>query len=102
MAHLTFPVRFSRAASAPVRARDRLLDATAAVCIIAGAALFLVARRTLTGIAAGSVALPSGAVTHVAFTDSVVLRSRVGLWLLVVGAILALASALSHRFAKRA
>jgi hypothetical protein len=57
------------------------------------------ARRTLSTIAEGGITLPAGsAISNVAFTDSVVLRSRIGLWLVVVGATLAVASAISHRF----
>jgi len=72
------------------------------VCIISGVALFLFARHTLTHIAMGGLAQPTGGLTHVAFTDSVVLRTRVGLWLVVVGATLAVASAISHRFRRSA
>jgi len=84
-----------------VRPRDRFLDALAAVCIISGVALFLFARRTLTHIAMGGLTLPGG-LTHVAYTDSVALRARVGLWLVVVGATVAFASAISHRFRRSA
>jgi hypothetical protein len=72
------------------------------VCIISGVALFLFARRTLTHIATGGLRLPASGLTHVAYTDSVVLRTRIGLWLVVVGAILAVASAISHRFRRSA
>ena len=74
----------------------------ATVLILAGAALFLLARRTLTHIATGGLALPLGGLTNVAYTDSVVLRTRVGLWLVIVGAMLALVSAISHRFQRSA
>jgi hypothetical protein len=84
-----------------VRPRDRFLDALAAVCIISGVALFLFARRTLTHIAMGGLTLPGG-LTHVAYTDSVALRARVGLWLVVVGATVGFASAISHRFRRSA
>lgn len=87
----------------PVRPRDRLLNMVAGVCIVSGTALFFLARRTLSTIASGGMSIPAGSgMTHVAFTDSVVLRSRVGLWLVVVGTILAVAAAISHRFARRA
>jgi len=85
-----------------VRPRDRFVDVLAAVCIISGVALFLFARRTLTHIATGGLTLPGGGLTHVAYTDSVALRARVGLWLVVVGATLAVASAISHRFRRSA
>jgi hypothetical protein len=84
-----------------VRPRDRFLDVLAAGCIISGVTLFLFARHTLTHIATGGLTLPGG-LTHVAYTDSVVLRTRVGLWLVVVGATLAVASAISHRFRRSA
>jgi hypothetical protein len=38
----------------------------------------------------------------VQYTDAIVLRSRIGIWLVVVGALLAVAAAISHRFQKRA
>ncbi|HJU75521.1 MAG TPA: hypothetical protein VJ717_17385 [Gemmatimonadaceae bacterium] len=87
----------------PVRPRDRLLNVVASICILSGAGLFFLARRALSEIAEGELALSSeSALTNVAFTDSVVLRSRVGLWLVVVGAILAVAAAISHRFRRSA
>lgn len=101
LAHVAFPA-FTHPEGKTVRARDRALDVAAAVCIIAGSALFLLARRTLTQIASGGLALPGGGLTHVAYTDSVVLRTRIGLWLVVVGATLAVASAISHRFRRSA
>lgn len=103
LAHVAFAARFSQPVAQPVRPRDRFLDIVAAVCIVAGVALFLFARRTLTHIATGGLTLPSGGgLTHVAYTDSVVLRMRIGLWLVVVGVILAVASAISHRFRRSA
>jgi hypothetical protein len=79
--------------------RDRVLNLIAGACIVSGAGLFLFARRTLSTIAEGAITLPAGsAISNVAYTDSVVLRSRIGLWLVVVGATLAVASAISHRF----
>jgi hypothetical protein len=100
--HVAFPARLAPSASKQVRLRDRLLDVVAALCIIGGATMFLLARRTLTAIAAGEIKLPLGPVSNVAFADSVVLRSRIGIWLVVVGALLAVASAISHRFRKGA
>jgi hypothetical protein len=83
--------------------RDRALNVIASACIIAGAALFLLARRTLTTIGAGGLVLPAGSsLSNVAYVDSVILRSRIGLWLVVVGATLAVASAISHRFRSNA
>ena len=100
MAHVAFAA-FTHPVAETVRPRDRFLDVLAAVCITAGAALFLFARRTLTHIATGGLTLPGG-LTHVAYTDSVAMRARVGLWLVVVGATLAVASAISHRFRRSA
>ena len=100
--HVASAAPLAPRASKPVRLRDRLLDLVAALCIITGATMFLFARRTLTTIAAGELKLPLGPVSNVALTDSVVLRSRIGLWLVVVGALLAVASAISHRFRKPA
>lgn len=101
MAHVAFAAS-TPAVAKTVRPRDRFLDALAGVCIISGVALFLFARRTLTHIATGGLTLPASGLTHVAYTDSVVLRTRVGLWLVVVGATLAVASAISHRFRRSA
>ncbi len=103
MAHVASAARFTLAASKQVRLRDRMLDLVAAACIVGGATMFLLARRTLSIIGGGGLVLPYGSpVTNVAFADSVVLRSRVGIWLVVVGAILAVATAMSHRFRKGA
>jgi hypothetical protein len=101
LAHVAFAA-FTHPVAETVRPRDRFLDVLAAVCIISGVALFLFARRTLTHIATGGLTLPGGGLTHVAYTDSVALRARVGLWLVVVGATLAVASAISHRFRRSA
>ena len=100
MAHVAFALTHPVAET--VRPRDRFLDVLAAVCIISGVALFLFARRTLTHIGSGGLTLPGNSLSHVAYTDSVVLRTRFGLWLVVVGAILAVASAISHRFRRSA
>ena len=103
LAHVAFAARLTQSAAEPVRPRDRLMNIIAGVCIVAGGMLFLLARRTLTTIAAGGLALPPGnIVSNVAYTDSIVLRTRIGLWLVVVGAILAVASAISHQFRARA
>ncbi|MEW5915362.1 MAG: hypothetical protein AB1762_03110 [Gemmatimonadota bacterium] len=98
MTHVASAARMTPAATQSVRVRDRVLNLIASACIVSGAGLFLFARRTLTTIADGSMTLPAGAISSVAYTDSVVLRSRIGLWLVIVGAILAVASAISHRF----
>ena len=101
--HVASAAHFAPTAPKQVRLRDRLLDFVAALCIIGGATMFLLARRTLTVIGDGGLVFPYGSpVTNVAFTDSVVLRSRFGIWLVVVGALLAVASAISHRFRKGA
>jgi hypothetical protein len=103
LAHVAFATRITPTVSHPVRSRDRLLNAIAAACIVAGAVLFLLARRTLSQIATGALTLPAASgMTWVQFTDAVVLRSRIGIWLVVVGAILAVAAAISHLFQKRA
>jgi hypothetical protein len=103
MAHVASAVRLAQAASHEVRPRDRIVDIVAGVCIVSGTALFLLARRTLHAIAAGELNLPAGsALSNVAYTDSVILRSRIGLWLVVAGATLAIAAAISHRFRRSA
>lgn len=98
MTHVASAARLTPAAIQSVRVRDRVLNLIAGACIVSGAGLFLFARRTLTTIAEGAITLPAGALSNVAYTDSVVLRSRIGLWLVVAGATLAVASAISHRF----
>jgi hypothetical protein len=103
MTHAAPALRVEQSASKAVRPRDRMLNAIAGICIVSGAALFLLARRTLTKIAEGGMALPAGsALSNVAYADSIVLRSRVGLWLVVVGATLAVAAAISHQFRRNA
>jgi len=103
MAHVASTVRLAQSASNQVRPRERMLNVIAGLCIVSGAALFLLARRTLNMIAAGEITLPVGSfVSNVAYTDSIVLRSRIGLWLVVVGATLAVAAAISHRFRRSA
>jgi hypothetical protein len=103
VAHVASAPSFTPAATKRVRLRDRMLDIVAAACIIGGSTMFLLARRTLTTIGDGGLVLPYGSpVTNVAFTDSVVLRTRFGIWLVVVGALIAVASAISHRFRKGA
>ncbi|MGH7711556.1 MAG: hypothetical protein ACREOG_09730 [Gemmatimonadaceae bacterium] len=102
MAHVVEAASFAQAAQ-QVRPRDRILNVIAGICIVAGAVLFMLARRTLTAIGEGALTLSAGsAITNVAYTESVVLRSRIGLWLVVVGATLAVASAISHRFRRGA
>ena len=100
--HVATASPLAATASKQVRLRDRLLDLVAAICIGVGVTMFLLARRTLNTIAAGDLVLPLGPVSNVARTDSVVLQSRIGIWLVVVGALLAVASAISHRFRKGA
>ncbi|MGQ0640136.1 MAG: hypothetical protein ACT4P6_05090 [Gemmatimonadaceae bacterium] len=103
MSHVASAARMPQPASHQVRPRDRMLNVIAGICIVSGAALFLLARRTLNTIAAGELTLPFGsALSNVAYVDSVVLRSRIGLWLVVVGATLAVAAAISHRFRRSA
>ena len=102
MTHVASAAPLAPTVSTQVRLRDRLLDVVAAVCIVVGVTMFLLARRTLDTIAAGDMVLPLGPLSNVALTDSVVLRSRIGIWLVVVGALFAVASAISHRFRKRA
>ena len=103
MENVASAVRMAQTSSQQVRPRDRMLNIIAGICIVSGAALFLLARRTLNSIASGDLTLPLGsALSNVAYTESVVLRSRIGLWLVVVGATVAVAAAISHRFRRSA
>jgi len=80
-----------------VRSLDRAFDVTAAVMIATGATLFFIAKRTFGAIAVGTYRMQEG-LTHVAQTEIVDARSRLGAILIGVGLVVAAASALRHFF----
>ncbi|MCC6772413.1 MAG: hypothetical protein IT360_14560 [Gemmatimonadaceae bacterium] len=84
-----------------VRARDRAIDAAAAVLLTGGIALFAVGRRALTAIAEGNYPAPFGE-TWVARADFHTAQTRWGALLVAVGVGVALVSAIRHAYHRRA
>ena len=83
-----------------VRFRERVVDALAAACMVAGTGLFLLARQSLTSLANGTYLLPVG-TTYVSRADFHSAQSTFGLWLAAAGLALAIGAAMSHSRARR-
>jgi hypothetical protein len=78
-----------------VRPIDRAFDAAAAVLIVSGTVLFLIARRTFGAIAEGSHRMQEG-ISHLSQTELVDSRSRLGALLVCAGIVLAFTAAVRH------
>jgi len=88
-------------AAAPVRRADRAFDAVAALCLAGGVALFVLGRRALASLAAGTYPAPVGE-TWVARADLHAAQTQWGGGLVVIGVALALVSAMRHVIHRRA
>jgi len=75
---------------------DRIFDAAALVMTLGGIGIFAFARHALTGIGNGTRAMPQG-ISAVAVTDFHVAQSRMGLWIVAVGVLAGLVSAVRYR-----
>ena len=73
-----------------------MIDAAALFMVLGGIALFAFARNALTGIGAGTRAMPQG-VSAVAVTDFHVAQSRMGLFIVAVGVLVGVVAAVRHR-----
>jgi uncharacterized membrane protein YidH (DUF202 family) len=82
-----------------VRRSDRLWDAAAVILVLAGVALFFVARQALGDLGAGTYQVPKG-VSAVARTDLHVTQTRLALWLVAVGMVLGAVAALRHHISR--
>ncbi len=83
-----------------VRVADRVWDAVALVFVVAGIALFAVARRALGAMAAGLIKLPKGA-SYVAQTDWHVAQIRMAVWLMATGLLIGVVAAARHKLRGR-
>jgi hypothetical protein len=95
------PASPSLSAAAPVRRTDRAFDAAAALCLAGGVALFVLGRRALSSLAAGTYPAPIGE-TWVARADLHAAQTQWGGGLVAIGVALALVSAVRHTLHKRA
>jgi len=78
-----------------VRYADRIVDAIAALLLLAGVSLFAVGRQALTAIADGSYAAPEG-TTWVARADLHTAQTQWGMGLIAAGVAVAVVAALRH------
>lgn len=78
------------------RTTDRILDFVALAVVAGGIGTFALARRALNSIGEGTYVMPPG-VSAVAQTDIHVAQSRLGLVIVLVGALLGVAAAVRHR-----
>lgn len=85
-----------------VHSSDRLWDALAALIILAGTTLFLLARNGLASIAAGTHTLPPGVTSLVQRADYFSAQSTLGLAMIGVGLAVGVASSIRHTMRRRA
>ena len=84
-----------------VHSADRLWDALAALLILAGTTLFLLARSGLSSIAAGTHSLPDGTTSWVQRADYFSAQSTLGIAIIVAGVAVGAWAALRHMMRKR-
>lgn len=81
----------------PVTPVDRGIDVVVALLLLAGVTLFVVGRRALAALAAGTYGAPAEGVTWVSRAELHDLQTQWGRWLVAAGLAAALYSALRHR-----
>jgi len=84
-----------------VHSADRLWDALAALLILAGTTLFLLARSGLASIADGTHKLPDGVQSWVQRADYFSAQSTLGIAIICAGVGVGLWAALRHMMRKR-
>ena len=85
-----------------VHSADRLWDALAALLILAGTTLFLLARNGLASIAAGTDKLPDGMTSWVQRADYFSAQSTLGIAIIVTGVGVGVWAAVRHTIRRRA
>jgi hypothetical protein len=85
-----------------VHSADRLWDALAALLILAGTTLFLLARSGLASIAAGTHKLPDGTTSWVQRADYFSAQSTLGMAIIVAGVGVGVWAMLRHTMRRRA
>jgi len=83
-----------------VHLSDRLLDMAALALVVGGVALFTFARRALSALAGGTFEIADGAA-QVVRTDLHVAQTRLAMWLIVIGVVIAIMAAIRHRLRRR-
>jgi hypothetical protein len=84
-----------------VHSADRLWDALAALLILAGTTLFLLARNGLASIAAGTQTLPEGVTSWVQRADYFSAQSTLGMAIIVAGIGVGVWAAVRHTMRTR-
>ena len=84
-----------------VHSADRLWDALAALLILAGTTLFLLARNGLASIAAGTHELPDGVTSWVQRADYFSAQSSLGLAIIGAGVVVGVWAAARHMMRNR-
>lgn len=85
-----------------VHAAERLWDALAALLIVAGTTLFLMARNGLASLARGTGTLPTGMRSYVQRADYFSAQSSLGLTLIGIGVAVGVAASIRHTLRRRA
>ena len=85
-----------------VHPAERLWDALAALLIVAGTTLFLLARNGLASIANGTGTLPAGMHSYVQRADYLSAQSSLGLGLIGIGVAVGVAASIRHTLRRRA
>lgn len=80
-----------------VHSADRLWDALAALLILAGTTLFLLARNGLASIAAGTDKLPDGMTSWVQRADYFSAQSTLGIAIIIAGVGVGVWAAVRHK-----
>ena len=84
-----------------VHPAERLWDALAALLIVAGTTLFLLARNGLTSLANGTGALPAGVRSYVQRADYFSAQSSLGLALIGIGVAVGVGASIRHTLRRR-
>lgn len=82
------------------RSLDRTFDLVAAIFLVGGVALFAIGRQALAALAAGTYYVAKGG-TYVARAEYHDAQTRLGLWLVGAGILVALLSAALHARRRR-
>jgi hypothetical protein len=74
---------------------DRAIDAAALIMVLGGIGMFAIARSALTGIGDGTSEIRPG-ISAVAVADFHVAQSNMGLWIVGLGVLVGIVSAVRH------